>query len=1291
MFSFLRCKPTILVVPMVIVALVALAAVAHAQTITGSISGAVMDSSGGMIPGATVTLISEKTGQSRSSTTDSEGRFNFAALQPGAYALKVERQGFQTLEQTSVILSANENLALGDLKLQPGQVTETVSVISEGAIVERESSDLTARLTADQISLISTKGRDITSLLRLIPGTSNDDDIEAVGEGFGTNLPNISGQRGRSTVASIDGLNAAEPSGSNKISMTISQDAVAEVKVLRNNYAAEYGNNGGALINIVSKGGGQDFRGTAYYFLRNEALNAAPFFTNKAGLQRPVYRHNIWGFNVSGPLSVPRFGEGGDFWLKNKAFFFVNIEKPHTITPTDPVFVTVPTALERKGDFSKSINNAGNPITAIDPTTGVQFPGNIIPQTRINPSGQALLNFFPLPNANGRTLSGAAFNYVNQQSVDVPKHSYVIRFDVKPSNNDTVYWKGQWWTSDNVGLGTSGWPSGDANRWGINSHYLYKDNGWSANWVHIFGPSVVNEFNMGMRHDSEGFIPADGVIERLQRSVVGYSAPQIFPVNNRLGTIPRATGWSGVAGSPANINWLDRWGEIGNDYIKPSFADNLSVTRGSHTLKFGAYFERLQNGEAPGGQWSGVFNFDNNNSFTAALGATQYPYANALLGNFRTYSESSARPFTNLEIKIFQWYGQDEWRVNRRLTVNYGMRFGYHSPFAQIDKQGSNFDPRLFNPAQSNVLYLPFCTSALPITTTTACSTANRRALNPVTGALSTNTNLVGTFIPGANLNNGLAIGTDPNTPNGYRTTRPVDLEPRVGLAYDMFGSGKTVLRLMAGIYHSQRVGGGTTGGNLVNNPPANRTLTVGPCAGCNIDNLSNILGGALFSPGTINAVEVNSHTPTIYNFTLGIQQDIGFKTVLEVSYVGSLARHLGERQNINQVPDRAKFIDVNPQNRNPFGTVNINGPHLSGAVTDNLLRPYRGFGDINQVTWSGTSNYNGLQVQMNRRYTRGFQYGVAYTFSKTFDYANDDSSDINYGRPYKAFNYGPADFNQKHILTVNYIYDFPKLSQHWKNGFVRTILDNWQISGTTSYASGKPKTFGTGTGLNWSYSGGSYTTALGQTYLNTGQTCAPGFAPAPGSTTTIGNSVTCQWTGITDFTGGDIDARPVLVCDPNHSPGTFDPTGTPYVIDTACFQKPGTAGAIGNLQRNLIRLPAIFNTDIALFKNFKLGESRSIQLRWETYNLFNRANFGDINGSMTFAPNVSVTSLATAGTCPTGTVLAYQSVTVGSTVVPARCAATNLGQVSQTNPLFGTPRTARAPRVMQASIRINF
>ena len=225
---------------------------AFAQSVTGNISGSVTDPNGAVVAGASVTLVNDQTKDKRDQVTNDSGRFNFASVQPGVYTLRIEHAGFETLLRTKVVLSANEGLALGELALKTGQVSETVTVQSEGQIVEKESSDLTARLTSDQISLISTKGRDITSLLRLIPGTSNNDDIEAVGEGFGTDLPNFSGQRGRSAVATIDGLFAGEPSGSNKVSMTINQDAVAEVKVLRNNYAAEYGQVGGGVFMSVS-------------------------------------------------------------------------------------------------------------------------------------------------------------------------------------------------------------------------------------------------------------------------------------------------------------------------------------------------------------------------------------------------------------------------------------------------------------------------------------------------------------------------------------------------------------------------------------------------------------------------------------------------------------------------------------------------------------------------------------------------------------------------------------------------------------------------------------------------------------------------------------------------------------------------------------------------------------------------------------------------------------------------------------------------------------------------------
>jgi Carboxypeptidase regulatory-like domain/TonB-dependent Receptor Plug Domain len=1248
-----------------------LSSTALAQSITGSMSGTVTDANGGVVAGATVTLVNEQNKSARTATTNDSGRFDFAALLPGVYSLKVERQGFQTLLRQNAVLSANEGLALGELKLQPGQLTETVTVTSEGAVVEREASDLTARLTSDQLSLISTKGRDVTSLLRLLPGTSNIPDVEAVGNGFGTTLPNFSGGRARSTVATVDGLNASEPSGSNLLSLTTSLDAIGEVKVLRDNYAAEYGNNGGAMINIVTKGGGKRYAGTAYYFLRNEALNANNFFSNKAGLKRSLYRFNYWGFNFGGPTPLPKFGDGGPSLIKDKAFFFFNLEKPHTITPTDPVFVTVPTALERAGDFSQSRNSSGAVPSIIDPLTGLQFPGNVIPNARINKSMQNVLNYFPLPNS---AITGNPGRYVFQLPVDVPKHSYLFRFDVKASDKDSVYVKAQWWTSDNEGTATSGWPNGSngVDRWGIRSHYLYKDNGRSANWVHLINSSVVNEFNVGWRDDSEGFIPTTGFAESLTRTALNYTAPQLFPSNNTLNLVPIVTGWSSVAGNPANINWLNRWGEVGADSIKPSFSDSLSWTHGNHSFKFGAYYERLFNREAPGGTWSGQLDFGtgNGNGFTVSApgnlgtGNTNFAYANALLGNFNAYTEQSSRPFTNLELKQFQWYGQDQWKVNRKLTLNYGMRFGYTSGQFQLDNQGSNFDPRRFDPAKAPLLYVGYCTSAASVNGVTPfgtnCPTANSFAADPritnPTGAQLLNKNLVRAIIPGTgDPLNGLALPGNPGTPRAYRRTAPINFEPRVGFALDVFGDGKTVLRGMGGIYHSPRVGGGTGGASsLGNNPPQQRTFQI---LNGNIDSLANLTNTAALFPVTISALEVDSNTPTTYNFSLGVQRDIGFKTVVEVSYVGAFARHLGERRNLNSIPDGSKFIDnrsaasgglcaiftvpCHPENRDP----------LSGTAVKNndFLRPYRGYGDINLVMYSGTSNYNGLQVQLNRRYTKGFQYGIAYTYSKSFDYANDDSSDVAYPRPYKQFNYAASDFDQTHIFTLGYIYDVPKLSNHWNNAAVRAVFDNWQISGTSSYATGRPKN-----NLSVTYTAGTVT-------ITSGQACPAGSV--------LTSSTVC--TMITDFTGGQVNARPTMLCDPMRGISGKDPiSGSAYVINVACFGAPTALGQIGNQPRNAVRIPSIFNNDLAFFKNFKLGERREVQLRWEMYNLFNRANFDDIDGSMAFGlvqnnPNPSLACTAAGNTCT--------------------------ASIKQTRTTFGIPTTARTPRVMQASIRINF
>jgi hypothetical protein len=385
---------------------------------------------------------------------------------------------------------------------------------------------------------------------------------------------------------------------------------------------------------------------------------------------------------------------------------------------------------------------------------------------------------------------------------------------------------------------------------------------------------------------------------------------------------------------------------------------------------------------------------------------------------------------------------------------------------------------------------------------------------------------------------------------------------------------------------------------------------------------------------------------------------------VVEASYVGSRARWLGEQRDINQIPDASRFVNCtiavilnvtcHPENRDPFASLSTTTPSItSGALNDDFLRPFRGFGDtINYVTFSGNSRYDSLQVQVNRRYAQGFQYGVAYTWSKSVDDTSDDRDGLVYavgsafgGRDYTKFNFAPSDFDQRHVFAVNYIWDIP-LFNKGGNSFLRTLLGGWILSGTTTFATGKPKD------VSVSYSSGSVP-------ISSGQTCPPGSFLSPYTANSC--------VAITDFTGGSTNAFPFVVCDPTEATG-LDPEGTPVFANVDCFVHPTKLGDLGDRARNVLRRPSIFNTDIALFKNFRWGEKRSIQLRWETYNVFNHTNFSDIDSSLTFA---------------------LSQVNPGGTA----CTATNVctAQFRQTNSSFGAAIAARSPRVMQASIRINF
>lgn len=301
-----------------VVALLLASAPAAAQN-TGTISGTIIDNTGEIVPGATLTLINEATADSRTMTSGGRGEFAFRAVEPGSYTVRVELTGFRTMQLKGNVLNASGTLDLGNVKLDIGTLTEVVSVVSQGSVIETKNSDYSGLLTATQISQIQSRGRDVVNLLRLVPGVHYEADIEAMGDSFGSSIPNISGMRKGWNQVTVDGLNGNELSGTSRMNSSINLDAIAEVKVLINTYKAEFGHSGGANIQVVSKSGSSNYSGSIYYYGKRDAWNATPWENNRSGLAKPKLHVDTPGFNLGGPVRIPGlYEQKGD----KKLFFF---------------------------------------------------------------------------------------------------------------------------------------------------------------------------------------------------------------------------------------------------------------------------------------------------------------------------------------------------------------------------------------------------------------------------------------------------------------------------------------------------------------------------------------------------------------------------------------------------------------------------------------------------------------------------------------------------------------------------------------------------------------------------------------------------------------------------------------------------------------------------------------------------------------------------------------------------------------------------------------------------------
>ncbi len=1107
--------------PLLIALCALFAASAYSQSVTGAIVGTVLDPSGLAIARADVTLVQPSTGFSRRSATAENGSFAFPGLAPGQYRLQISREGFKQAERRNLNLTASETLSAGEIQLQVGSTSESVTVTAEGATVQTASAERSGVVTSAQVENVLIRGRNVTSLLQLLPGVVDTADRDSIDRGF---TVNVQGGRSNTNNLTLDGMTMIDVGNNLGGTVSVGMDAVAEVKVLLTNYQAEYGRMSGANVQLVTKSGTRDFHGMFSYFKRHEQFNANSFFNNLTRLPKARSRMNTYSYNVGGPVFIPKvFNE-----KKEKLFFFWSQEFWPRSSALGVGPLTTPTALERSGDFSQSVELNGVSIPVLDPSNLQPLPGNRMPANRIDPSGRAIMSMFPAPNFFDTAISARRYNYVSQIRVDTPQRLETLKADNQVHPKSLVAFSISRHKDEQTGA--FGIPTGGANWEQMNKTFWTQGTVLSARNQWVVSPSLVNEFTFGYSRRPEGERIPDAELKRNQRATIGFSGPQLYPAANPLDLVPNVS-FGGVS-QPINLS-MDGRTPLDQTQYAYNVTNNVTRNFASHLVKAGAFYNHnLRQAQLPAA-FNATINYGRNVNNPLDTG---YAFSNAMFGVFNNYQQATSRPDISIFIKSFEWFAQDSWKIHRRFTLELGMRFARVIP--QYEEQGrvSGFVLDRFDRSKMVQLIAP------------ALVDGRRVGIHPVTRQTYPQA-LVGAIAPGTgDTANGLVTGAGSNYPRGLTRNPGLQLAPRVGFAWDVSGSGKTAVRGGFGMFTN--LGDFQLLRLLGGQPPLVSTPLI---------NFSTIreLGsspGFVF-PQDILGVDGRSLVPNVMNFSLSVQRSLGYGTVLDVGYVGSLGRHLLWQRNLSPIPLGANFL---PRNADPTNT--------RVPLPSSFLRPIVGFNDVLQREWAASSNYHSMQTTVNRRFARGMQFGGSWTWSKSMDYNSGDLNTVSPLVPVRVWNYGVSDFDRTHVVKVNYQWDLP--APKWRNFASRHVLGGWQLSGIASFVSGAP-----------------ITAALG--FVNP-----------------------------VDVTGSASQgARVNLVAAPviPKSERTFSRN-----FNTAAFAPPAV-GTVGNSARYTMRGPGNNNWDVAIFKNFAVREPMRLQLRWELYNAFNHTQFSAIDTATRF------------------------------------------------------------------------
>ena len=1158
----------------------------HAQELRGKISGRVTDPNGAAIPGADVKVIDKARGKTTTLTTNDEGLFDASYLLPGKYQVMVEMKGFKKTLQDNVEVQINATRTV-EIALAVGVPEETVTVTQEQPPLNVSDPNLGQTIDRKRVDELPSVHGDPYHLMNLTPGVAYTGSTRLDRPFEPTHIANfaMSGARGIRSDLLIDGAPSTATANANEViaSYVPTTDATQEFKVQTATYDAQFGNTEGGVTSIVTKGGTNDFHGTAYLWLEPGWMTANDFFGNSRGQGRPFTYSNRPGFTVGGPVILPRFGEGGKstYSGKNKIFFFFSFEQIADSRPRFDVTSGLwsPTDAMKNGDFSAYTNQ----IKIFDPLTGTfsggvttnrtAFTNNIIPANRINPVARAVVQYLGSPkqaSPNGLVVNNIADSTL-AETLNPPYRNYTTRIDQNIGENDKLFGRYSAYNRKSTYNNYTGTIY-------VGDRFLFISKQAVVDEVHTFNSSTVLNVRYGFNRFIRGSDAPEGQYG-IDLTTLGFPGTYNSQVPEGVRRFPRFDFPTGGTVSNGHTN---EFRPVGSHFVTAV----VSRTQGIHSLKFGGEMRIYREDDSfKSNNQSGQFAFDNlytrQNSASGTDVEGIQAFAAFLLGYPSTQTIVRASDYSEYS-KTWGFFAQDDLRLTRKLTLNLGLRWEFESPLTERqNKSISGFDLAYVQPFDSQ-------------------AQANFALTIPATDLLRTTYGLNSISSKGGLLFAGKDTGS-----GVYKTPKNGFL-PRVGFAYEW--NAKTVIRGGFGLYQGFL---GERRGDVIQ-PGYTQTTTQRLSTGPNgaplpflisnpfPDGITDVSGNSLGKQTALGqAVTFFNQNPKVARqarWSIGIQRELWGGWVLDASYVGDIGSNIEINRNLNAVPnsllstDSSLTVAMNTNNtnlgasvKNPYCTyATVTATTCTTLFTGaglttsrrQLLLPFPNFGTITTTNNDGKTWYHSGQFSLNKRFTKGWGVQAAYTWSKWLqatEYLNAGDA-----KPTKMI----SDQDIPNRFSMSGFYELPfgkgKAIGSGAGRWADAIIGGWQIEGTYAYQSGFPVPFGS----DMFYLGGPIALPKSQQTVQ-------------------------RWFNTSAFV--------------SVAGGT--PTCAAFPTGNSSCATPASHLRTLPLRFSDVRLDTTNNVDLGLRKDIHIREGMRVQLRMEFINAFNHPLLNSLSGG---APTVN-------------------------------------------------------------------